>query len=146
MTSAATLFGITIVGTVFWLASPEAAVALFASTQKTWNPAIVGLVGAGGQAVSLTLLFLFGDQLRRRWRWFDRQCERVRTRIGPRMARSSLVVAAASGLLGFPPASVTATLSPALAPRPWRLLPLLIATRFVRLSVVAALAARWLPT
>src|SRR6478736_8722435 len=61
MTSAATLFGITIVGTVFWLASPEAAVALFASTQKTWNPAIVGLVGAGGQAVSLTLLFLFGD-------------------------------------------------------------------------------------
>jgi hypothetical protein len=141
--SAATLFGIAIVGTLIWVASPEAAVAVFASTQK-WNPALVALIAAGGQAVALTFLFLFGDQLRRRWRWFDRQCERVRARIGPRMARSSYVVAAASGLLGFPPASVTATLSPGLAPRPRPLLPLLIAMRFARFTVLAALAARWL--
>jgi len=63
MTSAATLFGIAVLGTVFWLASPEAAVALFASSRRL-PPLVVGLVAGGGQAVSLTVLFLFGDQLR----------------------------------------------------------------------------------
>ena len=108
---------------------------------------MIGLVAGGGQAVSLTLLFLFGDQLRRRWRWFDRKCERVRTRFGARLARNAIVVASTSGLLGFPPVSVAATLAPALAPRPAPLLPLMIVLRVVRLTLVAALAAsalgRW---
>ena len=143
MMSAATLFGIAVVGTVFWLASPEAAVALFASSRR-WNPLLIGVVAAGGQTVSLTFLFLFGEQLRRRWRWFDRQCDRVRTRLGDRMARSAFVVGSASGLLGFPPVSVSATLAPGLAPRPLPVLLLMIATRVVRLSVVAALATAWL--
>jgi len=140
MTSAATLFGIAVVGTVFWLASPEAAVALFASARRL-HPLVIGLVAGGGQAVSLTVLFLFGDQLRRRWRWFDRKCERVRARFGERMTRNAIVVASASGLLGFPPVSVSATLAPGLAPRPVPLLPLMIVTRIVRLTVVAALAS-----
>jgi hypothetical protein len=143
MMSAGALFGAAAVGTVFWLASPEAAVALFASSRR-WNPVVIGLIAGGGQAVSLVLLFQFGDQLRRRWRWFDRQCERVRTRLGDRMARSAVVVASASGLLGVPPVSVTATLAPGLAPRPRPLLPLMIGMRVVRLSVVAALATAWL--
>jgi hypothetical protein len=143
MMSAAALFGTAALGTLFWLASPEAAVALFA-INRPWNPAVIGLIAGGGQAVSLTLLFLFGGQLRQRWRWFDRQCDRVRARLGDRMARGAVVVASVSGLLGFPPASVTATLAPGLAPRPRPLLPLLIATRVVRLSVIAALAATWL--
>ena len=37
--SIATLFGIAVIGTVFWVASPEAAVALFASKQQ-WNPVV----------------------------------------------------------------------------------------------------------
>jgi hypothetical protein len=57
--SIATLFGIAVIGTLFWVASPEAAVALFASKQE-WSPAVIAAVAAGGQAVSLTLLFLFG--------------------------------------------------------------------------------------
>src|SRR5262245_54245066 len=138
MMSAATLFGIAALGTVFWAASPEAAVALFASTRH-WNPLAVGLVATGGQAVSLTLLFLFGDQLRARWQWFDRKCERVRARYGQRMARNAIVVATASGLLGFPPVSLSATLAPGLAPRPAPLLPLMIVMRAVRLTVIAAL-------
>jgi membrane protein YqaA with SNARE-associated domain len=142
VTSAATLFGIAMLGTVFWLASPEAAVALFAS-RRDWNPLFVGAVAAGGQGVSLTVLFLFGHQLRRRWSWFDRQCERARARFGERMTRNAVVVSAASGLLGVPPVSVSATLAPGLAPRPRPLLPLMIATRVVRLTIVAALVARW---
>jgi hypothetical protein len=140
MTAAATLFGIAVVGTIFWLVSPEAAVAVFAARER-WNPVVVGLVAGGGQAVSLTLLFLFGDQLRRRWRWFDGKCERVRTRFGARLSRNAIVVASTSGLLGFPPVSVAATLAPALAPRPALLLPLMVLLRVVRLTLLAALAA-----
>jgi membrane protein YqaA with SNARE-associated domain len=142
MTSAVTLFGIAMLGTVFWVASPEAAVALFAST-RDWNPLAVGTVAAAGQGVALTVLFVFGHQLRRRWRWFDRQCERARARFGDRMTRNAVLVAAASGLLGVPPASVSATLAPGLAPRPRPLLPLIVATRVVRLTAVAALVIRW---
>jgi hypothetical protein len=57
------------------------------------------------------------------------------------MTRNAVVVATASGLLGFPPVSVSATLAPGLAPRPKPLLPLMIVTRVVRLTVVAALAS-----
>jgi len=141
------LFGIAVIGTLFWVASPEAAVALFTTTQR-WNPPLVAVVATGGQAVSATLLFLFGGELRRRWRWFDQRCERVRVRLGERMARRAPVVAAVSGLLGFPPLSLTATLAPALAPRPKPLLPILLVMRFVRFTVIAALAtsaARWWP-
>ena len=143
MMSASTLFGIGVLGTVFWLASPEAAVALFASS-RSWNPFLVALVAAGGQAVSLTLLFLFGGQLRRRWGWFDRKCVRVQARLGERMARSAVVVASTSGLLGFPPISVAATLAPGLAPRPRPLLPLMLVMRVLRFTVIAALATTWL--
>ena len=142
MTSAWALFGVAVVGTLFWLASPEAAVVLFASTQQ-WNPLAVGLVAAGGQGVALTVLFLFGGQLRRRWRWFDRQCDRVRVRLGDRMARSAILVAVVSGGLGVPPVSVSATLAPGLAPRPLPLLPIMIVMRVARMTVIAALAARF---
>lgn len=142
MTSAAALFGIAVLGTLFWVASPEAAVALFASARQ-WHPAAVGLVAAAGQGVALIALFLFGAQLRQRWSWFDRQCERVRTRFGARMSRNAIVVAAVSGLLGVPPVSVSATLAPGLAPRPLPLLPLMIVMRVVRLSAIAALVIRW---
>jgi membrane protein YqaA with SNARE-associated domain len=142
MMSGATLFGIAVLGTLFWVASPEAAVVLFTS-QRQWGPLAIAAVAAGGQAVSLTLLFLFGGQLRRRWRWFDRQCERVRARFGERMTRNALVVVATSGLVGFPPASVSATLAPGLAPRPAPLLPLLVVTRFARFVVLAAAVWRW---
>ena len=44
---------------------------------------------------------------------------------------------AAAGLLGFPPVSVTAALLPGVAPRPLRLLPLMLALRFVRFIALA---------
>lgn len=53
------------------------------------------------------------------------------------------MVSAASGLLGLPPLSVSATLAPGLAPRPVPLLPLMVAMRFVRFIVVAVLVVRW---
>jgi membrane protein YqaA with SNARE-associated domain len=128
------------VGTVFWLVSPEAAVALAAAAHRS-GPLAIGLATAGGQSVALVALFFFGEALRRRWRWFDRQCERARTRarLGTPRASTGLVVAA--GLFGFPPVSVTATLLPGVAPRPLRLLPLVLVLRVVRFVVMAWLAA-----
>lgn len=124
------------VGTVFWPASPEAAVAL-AGTQHLWSPLTIGLVAGAGQAVALVGLFFFGAELRRHWRWFDRKCERARTqtRLGTRGTSAGVVVAAS--LLGLPPVSVTAALLPGVAPRPGRLLPLMLVLRFLRFTAMA---------
>ncbi|HVV49573.1 MAG TPA: hypothetical protein VHO06_07935, partial [Polyangia bacterium] len=124
------------VGTVFWLVSPEAATALVGA-QHRWSPLTIGLVAAAAQAVALSGLYLFGAELRRRWRWFDRQCERARTRsrLGRPGAATGVVVAAS--LFGFPPVSVTAALLPGVAPRARRLLPLMLGLRFVRFTILA---------
>jgi hypothetical protein len=135
------LTGTAFVGTMFWVASPEAA-AVVCVTRLGWSPLLVGFLAATGQAAALGLLFTFGGQLRRRWRWFDRQCERVRAAQGARLARGTLALSVTSGLFGLPPASVTATLAPGLGLTGRALLPSLFAMRLVRLTVVAALAGR----
>jgi hypothetical protein len=50
-------------------------------------------------------------------------------------------VAVTAGLFGFPPVSVTTTLLPGVAPRPLRLLPLVLVLRLVRFTVLAWAAA-----
>jgi hypothetical protein len=132
----ASLAAVCFIGTVFWLASPEAATAL-AGAQHQWSPLVIGAIGAGAQSVALIALYAFGDRLRRRWPWFDRQCARARSgsRLGlPRYAAGAVV---AAGLFGFPPVSVTATLLPGVAPHRRRLLPLMLAFRFVRFTALA---------
>lgn len=127
---------IAFIGTVFWLASPEAATAL-AGAQHRWPVPLIGLVTAASQSVALVALFFFGEALRRRSAWFDRQCARARanTRLGRAGYATGAVVSAA--LLGFPPVSVTAALLPGVAPRPGRLLPVMLLLRFVRFTALA---------
>ncbi len=127
---------IAFIGTVFWLASPEAATAL-AGAQHLWPVPLIGLVAAASQSVALLGLFFFGEALRRRSAWFDWQCARAKTstRLGRPGYATGAVVSA--GLLGFPPVSVTATLLPGLAPRPKRLLPVMLILRFVRFTALA---------
>ena len=128
-------------GTFLWVLNPEAATALFAS-RRGWPPLVVGLLAASGQGAALGVLFVSGDQLRRRWGRFDRWCERMRTRHGARMTQGAVPLACGSGLLGLPPSSVLAALGPGLGLRTTRLLPILFVARVVRLSVVALLAER----
>ena len=141
--SLASVAAVAFIGTVFWVASPEAATAL-AGAQHRWSPLAIGLAAAGGQSVALVGLYFFGSQLRRRWRWFDRQCERARARspLGStqRYATGAVVTA---GLLGFPPVSVTATLLSGLAPRPLQLLPLMLVLRLVRFIALGWAGARF---
>jgi hypothetical protein len=133
------LMGTTFVGTFFWPASPEAAVALFVS-QRGWSPLAVGMVAAAGQGLAYLLLYPSGEQVRRRWAWFGRQCERVRVRYGARLAQGGLPLACASGLVGVPPSSALVALAPGLGLRARWLLPVLVVMRIVRFTVVAALA------
>ena len=132
----ASLASVCFVGTVFWLVSPEAATAV-AGAQHHWPVVLIGLCASAGQAVALLGLFFFGDQLRRRWRWFDRKCERARA--GSRLGspRYAIGIVAAASLLGFPPISVTAALVPGVAPRPARLLPWMLVLRFARFTALA---------
>ena len=139
VTAALTLFGIACVGTVFWAVSPELATMVFARGHA-WHPLSVGLLAAGGQVIALVVWFVFGAELRRHWRWFDRKCERARERLGSRPTQKGVVVFVAAGLFGFPPCSVTAALAPGLVPRPRWLLSLMAVLRVVRFSVLAAVA------
>jgi hypothetical protein len=137
------LAGVAFLGTFFWLASPEAATAL-AGAQHRWSALTIGLAAAGGQSVALVSLYFFGAELRRRWRWFDRQCQRVRARSPvENTQRYSTGVVVTAGLLGFPPVSVTATLLAGVAPRPLPLLPLMLLLRLVRFIALGWAGARF---
>ena len=135
------LLGIAFVGTFFWPVSPEAATVVWA-THSGWHPALIGLVAATGQLAAQVVLVVSGDQIRRRWRWFDRQCERARVRFGRVLSRSAPVIGLTSGLFGVPPSSVTSALAPGLGLRVAHLLPAMFLMRIVRFAVVAALARR----
>ena len=135
----AELLGIGFAGTFVWPISPDAAAAVYAAA-KVAHPLAVGVTLALGQGCAHAVLFAFGGQLRRRWSWFDRQCERVRERHATRLARGVAALAVTSGLLGLPPTSITAALAPGLKIPAARLLPLLFAMRVVRFSVLASLA------
>jgi membrane protein YqaA with SNARE-associated domain len=136
------LLGIAFVGTFFWPVSPEAA-AVLCTTRYGWNPLLVALLAAAGQAAAHLVLYFFGDQIRRRWRWFDRQCERARLRFGDRLARSTPWVAVTAGLIGLPPTSATAALAPGLRLDPRYLLPIMFLGRVVRFAVVTTVASRF---
>ncbi|HEX3904641.1 MAG TPA: hypothetical protein VH853_17525 [Polyangia bacterium] len=140
--SLASLAAVAFIGTVFWVASPEAAI-LLAGAQHRWPPLAIGLAAAGGQSAALIGLYLFGRQLRRHWRWFDRQCQRTRDRSRLGTERYATSVAAAAGLLGFPPVSVTASLLPGVAPRPLRLLLLMLLLRLVRFIALGWVGAHF---
>jgi hypothetical protein len=133
------LWGVGFVGTVFWPLSPEAAVALY-TARGHWHPLLAGPLVAGGQACAHLVLYLGGEQLRRRWRWFDAKCERARVRYGGWLHKGLVPLGCASGLIGLPPSSVTAALAPGLGLSGRRLLPLLFGMRVLRLTAVAYLA------
>jgi membrane protein YqaA with SNARE-associated domain len=126
-------------GTFFWPLSPDVAVALFATKYPRAAP-FAGLLAALGQAIAHIVLYTFGDQLRRRWSWFDRQCQRWRTRYQARLARGALAVTAVGGIFGIPPSSVTAALAPGMGLPALQVLPMLFLGRLVRFTFVALVA------
>ena len=135
------LLGIAFVGTFFWPISPEAGAILW-TTRYGWNPVLVAVIAAAGQAAAHVVLYFFGHQIRRRWGWFDRQCERARVRFGKSLGRNIVWLGITSGLVGLPPTSATAALAPGLGLDPKRLLPVMFIGRIVRFAVVTVVASR----
>jgi membrane protein YqaA with SNARE-associated domain len=134
------LYGISAIGTLLWIVNPEIAVATCVAGRGL-PPLEVAAVAAAGQLTALILLFGFGDRLRRRWRWFDDQCARVRRWAGDRLGRHGTALLATSGLLGVPPVAATVTLASGLRLPAGRVLPFLFFMRLARFTAVALLAA-----
>ncbi len=141
MFSPLSLLGIAFVGTFFWPVNPEAA-GIVCVTRYGWHPLKVGVIGASGQLIAQAILILAGNQIRRRWGWFDRRCESARQRFGKILARSAPVIGFTSGLLSVPPTSVTAALATPLGLSIPLLLPMMFLARIARFAAITAIAAR----
>jgi membrane protein YqaA with SNARE-associated domain len=135
------LLGVAFLGTFVWVFNCEAAL-IVAITRQGWGAVPVALLMTAGQAAAWLLLFTVGQRLRARWRWFDRQCERVRRRWGERLARRATVVMVLGGIFGVPPTSALAALAPGMGVRLSVLLPVMAAARVVRFLVIGLLASR----
>jgi membrane protein YqaA with SNARE-associated domain len=133
------LVGIAFLSSFAWVFNCDAA-AILQVTQRGGHAVPTAMLLAGGQGASWLLLFGAGERIRAGWPWFNGRCERVRARWGDRLARRAPLVLAASGLLGAPPTAVLAVLAPGMGIRLGQLLPIMIATRLVRFTVVGLLA------
>jgi membrane protein YqaA with SNARE-associated domain len=107
------LVWLSFVGTLFWVANPDAAVVIYVTTRGR-PPLEAALLALGGQAVMLLLLYALGDRLRARWSWLDRQCTAVQARWGSRLESRTLPIAALSGFVGVPPSVPVMLLAAAL--------------------------------
>ena len=132
------LLWLSFVGTVFWVANPDALVILYVAGRGR-PPLEAALLALCGQAVMLLLLFFLGDRLRARSAWLHRKCESVRLRWGPRLEKSALPVTALSGLVGIPPSVALVVLAAALRLPPRRFLLVFFVCRalwFIGLALV----------
>lgn len=134
---AAALFATCFIGTLFVPGSPEAAALLYAG-KLDWHPVAVGLVGAAGQTACYAVLYVGGDQLLGRWKFLQRQVERMRSRFKARLERSYLVMTALAGSVGVPPAVGIAALASSMKVGFLTVMSVLYFARVVRISIVAA--------
>lgn len=106
----ASLYGISFVGGVFWIANAETTAALYAA-KLGWNPFAVATICTAGQMSVYGLLFRTGGWLVPKWRWLARQVERTKTKHGHRLENGYLATTAFAAGLGVPPMSAMAVLA-----------------------------------
>jgi membrane protein YqaA with SNARE-associated domain len=132
------LYGLAILGTLFWVVNVEALAVLYAGLG--WHPLLVALVCAFGQCTAHVVLYLAGARLAHRWSRLDRVVERARARLDGHASGTYLGVAATAGLLGVPPLVAIVVLAPSFGVRLLHLLPIAFATRTVRFGALAVLS------
>ncbi len=137
-----TLFGISIVGTLFWVINAEVSAAVYAS-HLHYNPILVGVVCALGQGVTFTLVYWFGEKIAGRWKGLQRQLDRIQERFGERLLKAFTFLSFLGGFIGIPPALGMAALAAGLGVSFRASIPFIIAGRFLRFSGIA-LGADWL--
>ncbi len=130
------LLGIAFVGSVVWLISPEAS-AVYYGAKLGWHPLAVGVVVAAGQAPMYVMLYFGGERWAMGWRWLARVVARTRRRYQSRMERNYVGLTVLGAIFGIPPVIAMCALASAFDIRPRRILPVVIACRVVRFSVLA---------
>lgn len=125
---AITLFWVAFVGTLFWPLNPDAAVVVYTGVRgHPLHEAV--LLALAGQALLLFPMHFLSDQIRQRWSWLDRKCEKVRLTWGSRIQGKARYVAALSGFVGIPPSVAMVLLASALRVPAKRYLPILLVCR-----------------
>jgi membrane protein YqaA with SNARE-associated domain len=143
---ALTLIGISFVGTVLWVVSPEVASALY-PTKYGWHPVAVGLTCAVGQVAAHWLLYVGGDRLIGRWGWLRRKTEAIHTRFGPKTESRYLGLTGVAMVFGMPPAVAMTAMASGFGVRPAHAMAVALVGRFTRFTILAiwgtAILAWW---
>ena len=136
MTHLLTLFGISFVGSVFWVMNAEMAAVYYAG-ELGYSPALVGSICASGQTMMYILLYYGGGWLATRWRWLRRKVERVRQKYGKKLETRYLYLSFLAGIFGVPPVLAMAVLAPGFGVRGPSFFGVLFAGRTIRFTLLA---------
>ena len=123
-------------GGIIWLFNEEAA-AIAASSAGVLPAWAVALACASGQTLAYVFLFFCGHWLLSRWRWFQRQVDKMMARWGERLGRSFLLLTAPAALVGIPPMTGMAAVARSFNVRLLPLVAIAFSLRLVRLMVLA---------
>jgi len=134
---ALSLVGVSFLGTVVWVLSPEATAMLYGS-QDRMPAVVVGGLCALGQGSMLALLYYMGGELTERWAWMRKKVERTRNRFEKQLNRSFLWMSVSAGIVGIPPAIAISALAKGFGMRLFPFLFCIVAGRFARFTFLAA--------
>ena len=133
-----TLFGVAVIGSFFWLVSPELTSAYYGA-DLGWNPIWVGLVCATGQCCVYVFLYRGGSVLVGRWKSLANLVGRTRARFEKNLEERYLVMTALAGLTGIPPVIVMVALASGFKVALSRILLVTFVCRGIRFGTLAAL-------
>ena len=133
-----TLFGVAIVGSFFWLVSPEVMSAVYGAEGR-WSPVVIGLVCSTAQCCVYIFLYRGGETLVQRWQWLNRMVARTRKRFARGLEERYLGLVVLGALFGIPPIVVLVALASGFQVRMPRLLAVAFVGRAIRFGGLAAL-------
>ncbi len=131
------LLGISFVGSVFWVVSPELS-SVYYGAELGWHPLAVGALVSLGQGPMWALLYFGGERWALRWKRLERAVQRTRERFQDRMERNYIGMVALGAVFGLPPLIALSALAAAFDVRLIRLLPVALLGRMVRFSILAS--------
>ena len=131
------LFLLSIVSGVFWVANAETA-AMYYSGKLGYNPFLVALVCATGQCSCYTILFLGGDALINKWKWLHSQIEKTKEKYSEKLEERFSAFTALGAVFGLPPMTAMAAIAPSFDMSLKKFLTISFFLRFLRFAFLAA--------
>ena len=119
------------------MVSPEVS-AVYYGAELGWHPLAVGAVVAAGQGPMYVLLYLGGERWVLRWKRLARMVARTRDRHAAHLERNYMALTAVAAMLGVPPVIAMCAMAAAFDVRLARLLPVVVACRVLRFTLLAS--------